>query len=144
MHIFINTAINRVLINLCWSRDSGIMDWLTFKPVLCSKWSQARSSLKSCFILYLYWWPVNEILDSDVGCYMGEDFLGVLGYADDIVLIAPSPSAMRKLLAICDGYASDYDIIFNADKSKSIVFVSPNRRFLVKSMNSRVFILVVI
>ena len=45
---------------------------------------------------------------------------------------------MRKLLAIslCDGYASDYDIIFNADKSKFIVFVSPNRRFLVKAMNS--------
>ena len=31
----------------------------------------------------------------------------------------------------------DYDIIFNADKSKSIVFVStPNRHFLVKAMNS--------
>ena len=46
---------------------------------------------------------------------------------------------MRKLLAICDGYAGDYDIIFNADKSKSIVFVRPNRRFLVKAMNSCVF-----
>ena len=34
---------------------------------------------------------------------MGDNFLGALGYADDIVLIAPSPSAMRKLLAICDG-----------------------------------------
>ena len=66
--------------------------------------------------------------------------LGALGYADDIVLIAPSPSAMRKLLAICDGYASDYDIIFNADKSKFIVFVSPNWRFLVKAMNSCVFL----
>ena len=67
-----------------------------------------------------------------------------MGYADDIVLIVPSPSAVRKLLAICDGYASDYDIIYNADKSKFIVFVSPNRRFLVKAMNSCVFILVVI
>ena len=56
---------------------------------------------------------------------MGDNFLGALGYADDIVLIAPSRSAMRKLLAICDGYASDYDIIFNADKSKFIGFVSP-------------------
>ena len=40
----------------------------------------------------------------------------------------------------CDGYASDYDIIFNADKSKFIVFVSPNRRFLVKAMNSCFYI----
>jgi len=46
---------------------------------------------------------------------------------------------MCQLLTICDGYASDYDISFNADKSKSIVIVSPNRHFLVKPMNSCVF-----
>ena len=67
---------------------------------------------------------------------MGDNLLGALGYADDIVLIAPSPSAMCKLLATRDGYASDYDIIFNVDKLKFIVFVSPNRRFLAKAMNS--------
>ena len=87
---------------------------------------------------------LTKFSESGVGCYIGDNFLGSLGYADDIVLIAPSPSAMRKLFAICDGYASDFDIIFNADKSKFIVFVSPNRRFLVKAMNSCVFILVVI
>ena len=45
----------------------------------------------------------------------------------------------KRPISICDGYASDYDIIFNNDKSKFIVFVSPNRRFLVKAMNSCVF-----
>jgi len=60
----------------------------------------------------------TKLSESGVGCYMGEYFLGALGYADDIVLIAPSPSAMRKLLAICDGYAGDY--YFHADNSKSI------------------------
>ena len=67
---------------------------------------------------------------------MGDNFLGAFGYADDIVLIAPSSSAMRKLLAICYGYASDYGIIFYAENSKFIVFVSPKRRFLTKAMNS--------
>ena len=62
---------------------------------------------------------LTKLSESSVGCYIGEYFLGALAYADDIVLIAPSPSAMRKLLAICDGYASAYDIIFSADKSKS-------------------------
>jgi len=46
---------------------------------------------------------LTKLSESGVGCYMGDNFLGALGYADDIVLIAPSPSAMRKLLAICDG-----------------------------------------
>ena len=34
-------------------------------------------------------------------------FVGALAYADDLVLLAPTPSAMRHLLAICDEYAED-------------------------------------
>ena len=41
------------------------------------------------------------------------NFVGALAYADDIVLLAPSPSAMRILLQICDSYAAKYDINFN-------------------------------
>jgi Reverse transcriptase (RNA-dependent DNA polymerase) len=43
---------------------------------------------------------------------------GALAYADEIVLIAPNPSAMPKLLAICDANAAEYGIVFNAYKSK--------------------------
>ena len=71
---------------------------------------------------------LTKLSEAGFGCYMGDNFLDALGYADDIVLIAPSPSAMRKLLTICDWYdydiISDYDIIFNADKSQFIVFSS--------------------
>ena len=35
---------------------------------------------------------------ANVGCYVGEFFVGVLAYADDIVLLAPTASAMRQLL----------------------------------------------
>ena len=48
-------------------------------------------------------------------------------YPDDIVLLCPTPSAMRKLLSICDTYANEYDIKFNAQKSKLLV-VSPSNR----------------
>jgi len=37
---------------------------------------------------------LTKLSESGVGCNMGEDFLGALAYADDIVLIAPSPSAI--------------------------------------------------
>ena len=36
-----------------------------------------------------------------VGCFIGTQFVGALA-ADDIVLLAPNPSAMRTLLAICE------------------------------------------
>jgi len=35
-----------------------------------------------------------------VGCFIGLHFVGALAYADDIVILAPTASAMRKLLAI--------------------------------------------
>ena len=60
-----------------------------------------------------------------VGCFIGFNFVGALAYADDIVLVAPTPSAMRLMVANCDKFAADYDIIFNALKSNFLVFVSP-------------------
>ncbi len=77
---------------------------------------------------------INDLLTrlsaSGVGCYIGMSFVGALAYADDIVLIAPTPNATRKLLAICDDFAAQYDIVFNADKSKFLVIVPQKRRFL--------------
>ena len=47
-------------------------------------------------------------------------FLGALTYADDIVLLAPTPSAMRTVLTLCDNFADELHIVFNAKKSKCI------------------------
>ena len=38
--------------------------------------------------------------DLGVGCMMGEFFVGILAYADDIVLLAPTANAMRVMLAM--------------------------------------------
>jgi hypothetical protein len=71
---------------------------------------------------------------SGVGCYIGMTFVGALAYADDIVLSAPAPNATRKLLTICDDFAAQYDIVFNADKSKFLVIIPHKRRFLYADM----------
>jgi len=34
-----------------------------------------------------------RLAQSGVGCFIGFNFVGALAYADDIVLIAPTPSA---------------------------------------------------
>lgn len=65
-----------------------------------------------------------------VGCYIGTNFVGALAYADDIVLLAPSASALRTMLHVCDNYARDYSISFNASKSKCLVVLPDNRLFL--------------
>ena len=42
--------------------------------------------------------------------------------ADDIVLLAPCPSALRILLNICSSYTSTHGLRFNADKTQLICF----------------------
>jgi len=42
-----------------------------------------------------------------VGCFVDSNFVGALAYADNIVLLAPSASALRMILVICDNYKID-------------------------------------
>ena len=74
-----------------------------------------------------------------VGCFIGTNFVGALAYADDIVLLAPSPSAMRKLLAVCESYALDFDILFNASKSNYLVIIPTSKQSLRMQMNNCCF-----
>lgn len=73
---------------------------------------------------------LTALTNAGVGCFIGDNFVGALAYADDIVLLAPSASALRKMLVICDQYANEYSISFNASKSKCLVLLPGNRRFL--------------
>jgi len=55
-------------------------------------------------------------------------FVGALAYVDDLVLLAATPTAMRKLLSICDEYGKEFSIKFNAIKSKWLAVVPRKRR----------------
>ena len=69
-----------------------------------------------------------------IGCFIGNVFVGALAYADDIALLAPTTRAMRLMLGICDDFAQECVIVFNAKKSKclwvkhsSVINVASNR-----------------
>ena len=53
------------------------------------------------------------LVKSEVGCFIGNWFVGVLAYADDIVLLAPSASAMCAMLHRCHTFAEQFNVIFN-------------------------------
>ena len=69
-----------------------------------------------------------KLADSGVGCWFGKFYVGVLAYADDIVLLAPSASSMRTMLSYCDHFASQYSLVFNANKSKCMLFLPRGKR----------------
>jgi len=72
----------------------------------------------------------SALFYSGVGCYIGNNFVGALAYADDIVLIAPTATAMCKLLSICGEYATENCISFNASKPKYLAVLPVNRHEL--------------
>jgi hypothetical protein len=69
-----------------------------------------------------------------VGCYIAGNFVGAIAYADDIVLISPTPLGMRKLLLSCDTYANEFDILFNANKSKFFVCIPQKLRSIISNL----------
>jgi len=87
-------------------------------------------------ILYLLYIDGLNLLvklsNAGVGCYFGLLFAGALVYADDLVLLAPTSSAMRKLLAVCDISAREFSIRpkFNAKKWKWLPIASKKRWWL--------------
>ena len=63
--------------------------------------------------------------------------MGAVVYADDILLLAPTRSAMQAMLDTCDVYADKHNIMFSTDpdpkKSKSkCIFVCGARKNMTK------------
>ena len=60
--------------------------------------------------------------DCGVGCFWKHHFVGAVCYADDISLLAPSPSALRCMLDTCSSFATQHHLTFNPDKTQVIKF----------------------
>ena len=69
-------------------------------------------------------------MKSGFGCHIGHICAAALAYADDLVLLAPTATTMRRLLLICEEYARDFCISFNVTKTKCLVVLLSRRRVL--------------
>jgi len=57
-----------------------------------------------------------EIVTLHVGCNIGRLFINVLAYADDIVILTPSWSALQKLLIVLEEHIGNIDMVCNAKR----------------------------
>ena len=63
-----------------------------------------------------------RLRDNGFGCYIGQHFVGGVGFADDLKLLAPSNKGLQNLVYICEDYAQEFDITFNGSKSQFLEF----------------------
>ena len=61
-----------------------------------------------------------RLRESGIGCHMGGHYAGALTYADDITIISPSMTGLRKMSSVCEQYT--FDFLFNGSKSKLLIF----------------------
>ena len=65
---------------------------------------------------------LNKLNNSQQGCYIGHLAANAFGYADDIVLLSPSCTALKNLILICEKFAVEYKLNFNPQKCKILVY----------------------
>ena len=58
---------------------------------------------------------VKLLLETCVGCYVGNKLINTLLYANDVLLIAPSVSGMKILLEKCETFSNSRHVNFNSN-----------------------------
>ena len=67
-----------------------------------------------------------------MGINIGEDKLGLLMYADDMLLMAENSEDLQSMLEIVEGYGKDYNIKYSIEKTQIITISSmPNHEAIV-------------
>ena len=65
---------------------------------------------------------IIQLMKFNIGCKIGNSFLCVFGYADDLTLLCLSLAGLKQMLNVCEDYAKEFNILFNASKSKLMHF----------------------
>ncbi len=65
---------------------------------------------------------LKRVEDAGIGCFMNNNFVGSLAFADDVKLLCPTMSGLQVMANICEKYASEFNIKFNGSKSRLLLF----------------------
>ena len=75
----------------------------------------------------------QRLRDRKSGCWVGLQYVGMVGYADDDWLLAPSLSSLQDMLNTCEEYNKEHGLLFSTDveprksKTKCIAFTQKER-----------------
>lgn len=72
---------------------------------------------------------IEGLSGTHVGCFVDGVCFNNISYADDMALLAPSVSALRKLLTICEAYAASHGLLYNVKKSQYMVFGAVGNKY---------------
>ena len=65
---------------------------------------------------------ISILRNSGLGCHIIDRFIGCILFADDLVILSPTRSAMQKLIDLCVQYCDKFCLSFNVKKSHVMTF----------------------
>lgn len=116
IHIYINQSANVRWKNFSspsFTLRNGVRQGAVLSPVLF------------CFYMNGLF---KEMKNSKNGCHIGPYYSGMLGYADDLLLLCPSRGGLQEMLTIAQNYAQSHNVGFSTNpnpkksKTKGIIF----------------------
>ena len=82
-----------------------------------------QGAIISSPLFSLYIEPMIQKLNkSKIGCHIGNLCANAFAYADDLVILSPSCSALNEMIGICELYANEYKLKFNPEKCTLLIF----------------------
>jgi len=90
----------------------------SFSNVIKLKCGVRQGGVLSAYFFAIYIDDIIKIIQqSRNGCRIGIISVGIFLYADDIILLAPSVSALQQMLTLCENHLAYLDMALNAKKS---------------------------
>ena len=132
-----NSSVHVMLLDASQAFDRvnyGVLFETLLKRGLCAVISRLLLNIYTHQSMYVKWseviskpfTPVNGVKQGGILSPILLTFMGAFRYADDIILLAPSKSSLTSMLQIAKKYANTHDILFNAAKSKYLMFGKTN------------------
>ena len=82
---------------------------------------------------------IKELRRKRDGCWINQRYVGIIVYADDIVLLSPSLDGLQKMVNTCSNYAKKFHLTFstheNPQKSKTKCMVFQRKTKKLRSIN---------
>ena len=119
----IPTIILRVVLDL-YTRQSVAASWngCTFNPFSVTN-GVRQDGVLSPILFNVY---LHELFDklkmNDVGCHSGRQFTGAFCFVDDLTLLSPTIRGLQNMLNVCDDFANENSVKFNARKTVCVFF----------------------
>ena len=75
----------------------------------------------------------EKLRERKIVCWIGGDYVGILGYADYFFLLSPSIEGLQDMLKVCQDYALEHTLTFSTNpdpqnsKTKCMAFLKTQR-----------------